>query len=262
MLVDVHTHAFHPKIADKVLHQLASHYGVETTGTGQLDDLLARAGKAGIDRVVVHCAATAAAQVIPANNFALAMKEAHPTVIPFGTIHPDFDAWEQQFERLRTRGIPGLKLHPDFQGFRLDDPRLLPMIEEAQHHFLFMVHIGDKLPPEQNPSCPYKLAALMDLFPKARFIAAHLGGYHQWQHALQSTIGRDVYIDTSSSLDFIDDATLAAIWKKHPRERILFGSDYPIYDPGTELRKLQQRLRLKDAELEGLMHNGAIALGL
>lgn len=262
MFIDVHTHAFHPKIAQKVLEQLEQHYGIRGIGSGQIDDLLSHAHAAGLDKVIVHSAATAAAQVIPANNFSLALKEAHPAVIPFGTIHPDFTEWECQLERLRTHGIPGIKLHPEFQSFRLDDVRLHPIIEAAQEHFLFMVHIGDKLPPAENPSCPYKLAALIDRFPRARFIAAHMGGYLHWQYALDCIIGRDVYIDTSSTLDYIDDATLAAIWKKHPRERILFGSDYPLFDPGKEMRKLALRLRLTDSELEQILQNGADALGI
>jgi len=262
MFIDVHTHAFHPKIADKVLRQLEEHYGIHGIGSGLIEDLLHRARKAGLERVVVHSAATAAAQVIPANNFALAMKEAHPSVIPFGTIHPDFTEWEAQLERLYQRGIKGLKLHPEFQSFRLDDPRLYPIFEAAADRFLFMIHVGDDLPPDQNASCPYKIARLLDMFPKARIISAHMGGLKHWSHALESTIGRDMYIDTSSSLDFISDEELRAIWKKHPRDRILFGSDYPLYDPGAEMQKLQTRLLLTDSEMDDLLGNAARALGM
>lgn len=261
MRVDIHTHAFHPKIAPKVLEQLEAHYGIRGIGSGLVEDLLQRAKKAGIDRVAVHCAATASAQVVPANNFAMALHEAHPEVIAFGTMHPEFADWKGQLERLRHHGIRGIKLHPDFQGFRLDDPRLLPFIEDAHKDFLFMVHIGDTLPPDQNPSCPYKLASLMDTFPDARFIAAHMGGYLHWEHALKSIIGRNVYIDTSSSIDYMDEATLRAIWKKHPRERILFGSDYPLFDPAEEAKKLKRKLKLSDAEIIALQENSAKAAG-
>ena len=71
MFIDIHTHAYHPKIADKVLAQLEGHYGIKPVGTGQIDDLIARAKSAGLDRVVVHNAATSAAQVVPANNWAI-----------------------------------------------------------------------------------------------------------------------------------------------------------------------------------------------
>ena len=37
----------------------------------------------------------------------------------FGTLHPGYEAWESQLERLKAAGIRGLKLHPDFQHFWL-----------------------------------------------------------------------------------------------------------------------------------------------
>lgn len=262
MYIDFHTHAFHPKIAAKAVEHLNSHYGITCQCTGVMDDLIRRVKKAGLDKMVVLCAATSAAQVIPANNFALSLKAAHPDAIPFGTIHPDFDDWENQLARLKARGIKGLKLHPDFQGFRLDEKRLLPIIEAAQKDFVILFHVGDKLAPEDNPSCPYKLSALLDQFPNARFVAAHFGGYHQWEHALKVLIGKNIYIDTSSTLDFIDDTTLNAIMKKHPHEKILFGSDYPLYSPDKELIKLKKRLKLSNSKLETFLSNGAELLGL
>lgn len=256
--IDIHTHAFHPKIAPKVLVQLESHYGISPVGTGLIEDLLDRATSAGLDTVVVHNAATAPAQVIPANNWALSLKREHQGVRVFGSLHPDDPNWERELERLRANNILGIKFHPEFQGFRLDDGKLLPLIEAAQDDFLFMVHVGDALPPRENASCPYKVARLMSLFPKARIIAAHMGGYLHWRYALDSIIGRDVYIDTSSSLAFLDDDTLRAIFRKHAPERILFGSDYPLFDPKAEMEVLDRRLRLGDAGLERVVNNARV----
>ncbi|MFA7166128.1 MAG: amidohydrolase, partial [Desulfoplanes sp.] len=56
MHIDIHTHAFHPKIAHKVLEQLQNHYAIAPVGTGTVEDLLPRLKKAGIDRAVVHSA--------------------------------------------------------------------------------------------------------------------------------------------------------------------------------------------------------------
>lgn len=257
MRYDVHTHAFHPKIAAKAIEQLRRHYGDDSVGNGLADDLLDRARRGGLDRVVIHSAATAPAQVIPANNWALSLQKEYEEVIAFGTIHPGFEAWEDELDKLRARDIRGLKLHPEFQGFRMDDPRLLPILENATRDFIVLFHVGDHLPPEQNPSCPYKMAALMDALPKARFIAAHLGGYWQWEHALKAVIGRPVYIDTSSTLPFISDELLFEIFRRHPREFILFGSDYPLEDPGEAVQDLQVRLNLSDSELETCLTNAS-----
>lgn len=262
MLIDIHTHAFHDKIADKVIEQLKGHYGIQAVGTGTISDLLEKAGNAGLDKVVVFNAATDKSQVIPANNFTIHLQETYPEVISFGTMHVDYPEQEKELARLRRNNIAGLKIHCDFQGFFMDDPRLIEFLEMAVQDFVVMFHVGDVLPPEKNPSCPFKFAKLMRHFPDARFIAAHMGGFRHWKWALESIIGGNAYIDTSSTLDAIDDETLHAIWNKHPRERILFGSDYPLFDPGQEAVKLQQRLHLSDSELEDVMTNASRLLNL
>ena len=139
MFIDIHTHAYHPKIADKVLAQLEEHYGIPAVGTGQIDDLLARAKRAGLDRVVVHNAATAPAQVVPANNWAIRIHRENPEVIAFGTLHPDYPDFEREIERLWRSGIKGIKFHPDFQGFRLDDRKLWPIFEALSGRFTVMM---------------------------------------------------------------------------------------------------------------------------
>ncbi|MBG0777109.1 MAG: amidohydrolase family protein [Desulfovibrionaceae bacterium] len=255
MKFDVHTHIFHPKIAHKAVEQLADHYGISVAGNGMADDLIARLDRVGIERMVTLVAATSPSQVIPANNWALEIARTQPRAVAFGTLHPEYADWEAELERLKLAGIRGLKFHADFQGFRMDDPRLLPIIEAAAPDFVMLFHVGDRLPPDQNPSCPFKMARLVRLFPRARFIAAHLGGYLHWQWALEVLAGKRLWLDTSSSLPFIDATLLRAIFQKHPREKFLYGSDYPISDPGDDVPLLQRRLGFGDAEIEELMEN-------
>ncbi len=263
MYIDIHTHAFHPKIAQKVLAQLNTHYGIVPQGTGLVEDLIKRLETGPLSMAVVLCAATSPAQVIPANNFARSLQKAHPgRVISFGALHPHCPDWEELLPALVKDGVRGIKLHPDFQSFFLDDPALWPILEHIGQDMLVMCHVGDTPPPAKNPSCPYKLDALRRRFPKVRFIAAHMGGYLHWEHALKTFIGSPVYIDTSSSLTFMDPNLRNEIFKRHPREFILFGSDYPLFDPNAEFRLLSRCLKLKDKELDDLMKNSARALGL
>ncbi len=257
MFFDIHTHAYHPKIAHRVVAQLEGHYGIPPVGTGELDDLLRRARKAGLDKVVVHGAATTPAQVIPANNWAIGLQRDNPDVYAFGTLHPGYEDFESELDRLEAAGIKGVKLHADFQGFRLDDPRLSPLFEAMSGRFTVMFHVGDRLPPDENPSCPRKLAAILRDFPRLSAIAAHMGGYLHWEWALEYLAGKDVYLDTSSTLSFIDREILRAIFNRHPRERILFGSDYPLFDPAEERGNLQATLSLSDLALEQILSSGA-----
>ena len=256
MTLDIHCHVFHPKIASKVVAQLEAHYGITPVANGLADDLLARLNAAGIEQACVHVAATAPAQVTPANNWAMALLAEHPAFIPFGTIHPHFPAFEAELDRLERAGIQGIKLHADFQGFRLDDPALMPILEAMTGRFTVLFHVGDRRPPQDNPSCPAKLAAIRRNFPGLTIIAAHLGGWFHWREALEHLAGADVYLDTSSCMEFIPDALLRAIIDRHPPERVLFGSDYPLYDPSQEVARIRQRLGLTDAAMERLLTNG------
>lgn len=255
MLIDAHTHVFHPKIADKVLAQLEDHYSIKPIGTGISDDLIDRLNKAGLDKAIVLTAATDPSQVIPANNWAIQMKQEHEEFIPFGTIHPNFDRMESELDRLEKNGIQGLKFHPDFQGYRMDDPKLFDVMEMIGDRFACLFHVGDTLPPDENPSCPRKLAALRDAFPEPVIIAAHMGGYRHWEEALEHLAGKNVFVDTSSVLDFVDDTLLSRLYHGFGSERILFGSDYPLFDAGSDMEQLQTRLELPDAEMISIMEN-------
>lgn len=256
MRIDVHTHAFHPKIVKKVVKQLEQHYQIPPVGEGTVDDLLKHLEIAGIERAVVHSAATVPEQVVPANDWAIHLQKTEEKLLAFGTIHPGFVDWEAELDRLEANGIRGIKLHPDFQKFWINDERLKPIYEASQGRFTYMIHIGDRFPPETSPSCPKKLATICRDFPGLTVIAAHFGGYLHWQFVVENLVGTGVYLDTCSSLKFIPRDLLEDIWKSFPRERFLFASDYPLFSPSEEMRLLQKRLALGDSELEEILENG------
>lgn len=265
MYIDIHTHAFHPKIARKAVDHLNDFYSVNCAGDGTIAHLLERERKAEMEKCVVLCAATAPAQVIPANNYAITLQREHADrVIAFGTVHPGYENWEAELNRIKAAGIRGIKLHPDFQSFWLNDPRLLPVFEAAQKDFVFEIHIGDRTTPAQNPSCPYKLAAILRQFPGMRVIAAHFGGYRMWAHALEALGGNkfeNLWFDTSSTTPFATPLLAKKLLGAFPRERILFGTDWPLYDPVEERQRLQRLASLKDAEMETIMSNATALLG-
>ena len=264
MYIDIHTHAFHPKIAHKAVDHLNNFYSITCSGDGTIANLLEREQQAGLEKCVVLCAATAPAQVIPANNYAISLQKEHPEqVIAFGTVHPAYENWEKELGRIKAAGIRGIKLHPDFQSFWLDDPRLLPIFEAAQKDFVFEIHIGDRTTPDKNPSCPYKLASIMSQFPDMRVIAAHFGGYRMWSHALEVFSGstfENLWFDTSSTTPFATPELAHRLLNSFPRERILFGTDWPLYDPVEELQRLQTLGGLSDSEMEVIMSNASALL--
>ena len=266
MYIDIHTHAFHPKIAHKAVDHLNSFYSITCSGDGTIANLLEREQQAGLEKCVVLCAATAPAQVIPANNYAISLQREHPDrVIAFGTVHPAYDNWENELARIKAAGIRGIKLHPDFQSFWLDDPRLLPIFEAAQKDFVFEIHVGDKTSPDKNPSCPYKLASILRQFPGIRVIAAHFGGYRMWAHALKTLMVRErpnLWFDTSSTTPFATPMLVKKLLAACPPERILFGTDWPLYDPLEERPRIQQMGGLSDSMMDRILSNATALPGL
>jgi len=256
MFVDCHTHVFHPRIAEKAKMRLAEHYKLFCRCKGTPEDLIIRSQRCGIDHCIALCAATSAEQVKPCNAYACYLQNNYPEISAFGSLHPDFENWKKQLDKLRAAGVKGIKLHPDFQGFWLDDPRLLPIFEEAQKDFVFLIHIGDSLPPDKNPSCPFKMAAILDKFPGLNVVAAHLGGYRHWKYSREVLAGRNVWMDTSSCALEISDDDLRAILRKHPHERLVFGTDYPIVDPQDALYDFQRRTRFSESKLDEILSNG------
>ena len=119
--IDLHAHAFHPKIADKVVAQLQEHYHIPAIGNGLWEDMVPRLRRAGISYSAVLAAATKPEQVEPANHYAASLLGT-PGIIPFGTMHPDYTRMEEMLAYLWDKGIRGIKLHPDFQGFRDSSP--------------------------------------------------------------------------------------------------------------------------------------------
>lgn len=256
---DIHAHAFHPKIAAKAVTHLNAAYNTTCVGDGTMAHLLEREAAAGMDGMAVLCAATAPAQVIPANNHAIALQRGHPDhVLGFGTFHPGFERWEDELDRLKRNGIRGIKLHPDFQGFRLDDPRLDPFFDACQETFVILAHVGDLGDPAALPSTPRMVADIVARFPRLTFVAAHFGGYRMWEQSLEWLHpAENLWLDTSSTSFFTSPDLLRTLLARHPPERLLFGSDWPLWDPVDEVRRFQEKSGLSDERMDDLFHNAA-----
>jgi uncharacterized protein len=266
MLIDCHTHAFASKIAPRAVKQLVEYYGLPTTFGGSLEDLRITAAEAKLDALVLLNAATRPEQARPANDWLMSLMQGTvkaPRIIPFGTFHPDDPDWISEVHRLRAAGIKGIKIHPEFQRIDLADARLDNFFAEVEKDFVLMVHIGDREAHSTNLSTPKKLAAILDKFPRLRAIAAHMGGYVLWHEACEHLVGRDVYLDTSSTLPYIEPPLLKNIMMRHSKELILFGSDYPLRSPQQDLPLLDAIPWLNDDEKDNIRgKNAARLLGL
>ncbi|MEW6448525.1 MAG: amidohydrolase family protein [Bacillota bacterium] len=255
--IDFHVHFFPESIAGKVVDFLAAHYNIPVNYRGLKEEYLQLARAASIRAAVFSTAATRPHQVKAANNWAIANKG--NGLVPFGTLHPyagdaEIDA---ELARLRAAGIRGIKLHPDFQCFNLDEDRAMSLYERLVPDLILLTHVGDdEVSHKINHATPEQLSRVLDLFPGLTVVAAHMGGYQMWRRAMDALVGKDVFFDTSSTLDFLPDKDFVQMIREHGVHKILFGSDYPFRDPGWEVCRLS-KVRLGADDLEAILyHNG------
>lgn len=231
-IIDFHTHAYPKKVAGKAVEFLNQYYRVECQGTGTMEDLRASARDAGVDYLVVHAVATKPSQVENVNTWIAGHTSAH--VIGFGTIHPDYPKIPQELARIRSLGLRGIKLHPDFQEYNANDPSMDVVYANIQGELPVLIHTGDET---SDYSSPRRVADILDRFPRLTVIAAHLGGYSAWDEAEQYLIGRRLYIDTSSSLWALPPEKAVHMIRRHGVRRVLFGTDYPLTHHREELER-------------------------
>lgn len=233
-IVDLHSHIYPDKIAEKAVKAIGNFYDLPMEGKGTMNDMLLSGKKAGIKYFLVSSAATTPNQVTAINNFIVSLSAPDYQLFRFGTIHPGFENPTTEIKRIKSLGIQGIKLHPDFQEFNIDDPSMYPIYELLEGDLPVLFHIGD---PHKDYSNPARLARVLDMFPGLTAIAAHLGGYQQWDEAGNVLIGRNIYIDTSSSLMFLRPEQAVRIIREHGTDKVLFGSDYPMWSHGLELQR-------------------------
>ena len=147
-------------------------------------------------------------------------------------------------------GLVGVKLHPDFQEFLIDDEKAFPLYEAIEGRMPLLVHTGDS---RTEYSKPWRLAKILDRFPKLDVIAAHFGGYSEWENGALSLALKNVYVDTSSSQFILTPHQVGELIDIFGADHVLFGTDYPMWNPQDELEKLQL-VPMTGEEREMILH--------
>lgn len=236
MIIDGHNHVWPDAIARKALGGNVP--GMDLFGDGTVGGLAKAKQDAGIDRSVCLAVANTPNQVERANEFVGALDRKH--FIPFGTIHPGLPP-DDNLASLRRHRVMGVKLHPVFQGYRLDDPELYDVLAALEGELPVIIHVGAGGGSDGSPCTPAMLRAIAASFPRLAIIACHFGGYHKLDEASQEVIGLPVHIDTSwpPSVSTVDPATVRELIRRHGPERVVFSSDWPTASPEAELRAIR-----------------------
>ncbi len=248
-IIDIHAHIFPDKIVDKAVKAIGNYYGIEMFGKGNCQGLVESGKNINVYKYVVHSTATKVEQVKSINDFIIESVAENDSFIGFGTLHPGLENVDEEIDRIMSLGLKGIKLHPEFQGFNIDDEDMLPIYKAAQGKLPILIHTGDEV---QQSSSPEKLSKIMDMFPDVVFIAAHFGGYSMWDESAKYLMGKNVYFDTSSSLFKLEPKRATDMIRQHGIKKMLFGTDYPMWDHKEELERFM-KLDLTEEERQQIL---------
>ncbi len=234
-VIDIHNHVFPDHIALRAAESIRDYYKLPMYGDGTLQTMLDRAGEFRVEHFFVCSAALKPEKVRTANEFTAIQRARSPRILSFGTTHAGVRDQIEVFRQIEAFGLSGVKLHPDFQGFAVDDERLDEAWRQAIRLKLpVLIHVGD---PNSDLSSPSRVYRVMERFPELKIIAAHMGGY-QVKEAAECLVGTHCYFDTSQWFYFLTEAEFLERIEKHGVEKILFGSDYPLNVADREIKRL------------------------
>lgn len=258
MIIDFHTHIFPEKIANLALPRLSKFSGGMTPcGKATADSQIEIMNRDNVDKAVFLNIATNAHQQKSVNDFAVSLIDSD-RLIPFGSVHPDSPDALNELERLKNAGIKGVKLHPDYQGFYVDDDKMLPIYEKISKLGLITVfHAGVDIGfPDPVRCTPERLKRILSAFGNTPVVAAHLGGYLMYEDVVKYLCDTDIYFDTSFSYSTVPPDYTKNIIKSHGADKILFGTDMPWSSPENELNYIKS-LDLNNEELDLILYKNA-----
>jgi predicted TIM-barrel fold metal-dependent hydrolase len=234
-IIDGHNHIWPEKVVYKAKECLESFIKTKLVALPTADNLLKVMDDVGISKSVISCVASYPHQVISINNWLFSIKQER--FIPFASIHPFLDNFKEELKRIQDNAF-GVKVHPEFQNFYVDDEKAFPLYEELQKlNLTVLLHCGAEISSQGQEvrSSPERVLTVIEKFPGLKIIGAHMGGFLMWEEVLEKLVGKNIYFDTSDSIRVMKKELLENFFVKHGFDKIIYGSDFPIEDPKKEI---------------------------
>lgn len=238
-IIDFHTHAFPDEIAERAIKKLQEDCPVKAKLNGTVSDLLNSMDRYGIEKSVICSIATKPEQFFPILKWS--KKIASDRIIPLLSVHPEDSEIRERLKIVKNEGFLGIKMHPFYQNFSIDDERLFELYEHLIENDLFVImHCGYDISfPEWDIASPKRIVNVLKKFPELKFITTHLGAWKQWELVEKFILGREIYMETSFAFGWLPEEKIKDFLLKHPPDYILFGTDSPWADQGKEIENLK-----------------------
>lgn len=262
MMIDFHAHAFPDSLAERAMPMLEQEGNVKAVLDGKVSSLLRSMDEAGVHASVVASIATRPHQFDSILKWSAEIVS--DRIIPFPSVHPGDPEAVAHLRLIHEQGFKGVKLHPYYQEFDLDEERLRPLYATLQECGLVLLcHTGFDLAFPRTRKCdPVRIGRVLEAFPRLKFVASHLGAWEDWDEVERHLIGRPIFMDVSYALDWIGPERAREFILRHPPEYMLFGTDSPWAGQKETIGQVRQLQLGPERERLLFGENAARLLGL
>ncbi len=264
--IDFHTHAFADKIAERAMSVLVAKMPEKyrTGFDGRLSTLVSELKKHGFSHAVMCQIATKPEQFAPIMKWSQSIingelgEDVASMIIPLPSVHPDDADRESHLKEIAKAGFKGVKLHPYYQGFVLDDAEIVDLFKMIRDNGLFAeIHDGYDIGYPFDDICsPRRVMNLIERAEGLRLMVSHLGGWMDWDEVEAVLIGAPVDIEISMAVGFCEPEQIKRMLKNHPIEHLYFGSDWPWSDYAKTIPFLES-CNLGEDRLRAIMGENA-----
>lgn len=257
-IIDFHTHYYPDKIVERALKAAVDFITPQTDGTRK--GLISSMHQNNIMYSVALPIVTSVENTLSVNLWA--SQENHDEICMLGSVHIDDPNYVKTLEFIKANNMRGIKLHPEYQNFIFNDPKMDRIFQKCVELDLFViVHSGFDIMFKPPYKCtPAMLRDVKNRFPKLKLIGAHLGGMRDYEAVAKEVIGQDIYLDLSfMTEENIEFAHLEKLIKQHNPDYLLFGSDSPWCNPQRVI-DLVNKFDISKSDKEKIFYSNAAKL--
>ncbi|MDF1746118.1 MAG: amidohydrolase family protein [Gimesia sp.] len=183
-----------------------------------------------------------------------------PELVPIGSINPTLPNWENDLQRCsEIHNMPAIRLHPNYHGYTLEDPRLVQLLKQATLKGCF-VQIASALEDVRTQHSKLQvpdvdlttLPALMKSVPGARVQILNARPRPDLLKKLANTPG--IFFDTAR-IEATDG--VPTLMQHLPPERVMLGTHAPFLIPEAALLRVHESSKLDTTSLQSLLSKNA-----
>lgn len=182
-------------------------------------------------------------------------------LVPFGSVNPKLPDWEDDLRRCaEEHRMPGIRLYPNYHGYKLDDPDFARLLRMAAERGL-LVELALVMEDQRmmhpllrvEPTDASPLADFIRQTPGLRLVLLNSLRILRDQALVDIVSAGEVHVEIAMLDGF---AALSGLLSRVPSTRVLFGSCAPLFYFEAAVLKLQE-LPLRDEDLRAIRAGNA-----